>query len=991
MMKIASRLFAAALGAVMLCTLPAKADLHFGDLQYRGIGPAISGGRTTSVVGSDDPQIYYAGGAGGGVFKSTDGGSTWLPIFDGEPVAPIGAIAVAPHAPDDVWIGTGEANPRNDVEQGDGIWHSSDGGRSWHHMGLDDAGSIASISIDPRDPLHVAVAALGQIFRDNTTRGIYVTTDGGLHWQRTLYVNAGVGASDVVRVPDHPSTLFAAMYYLRRKPWTMISGGPDGGIFRSDDNGMTWRKLVGHGLPGGPVGRIGLAAGTKGRIYADMQSRSGVLWRSDDGGVTWRRMPYSALIGARRFYFSRITIDPLNNDRLISVGLILSMTTNGGKTFHVIAGTAGWDYHQVWWSQDGMRIAVGTDEGVILSIDGGAHWKQPYDLPVAQPYHVTFDNDIPNYHVCIGLQDDNSWCGWANSPSGVGVMNRDWFQFAGGDGMWAAYDPLDAHFIWTTSTSSDTGQVFLYNTQTHDTQDVSPDAEDNGDLPARDARYRFNWDSPIAFLPSGAALVGGNVVFESTDRGAHWSVISPDLTRNDRAHQETPGGPIDADMSGAETADDILDIEPSPLDASVIWVGTDDGLVQLTRDGGEHWTNVTPRSFPYWGRVATVDAGAFDAGSAFAAVDNHMLGDNSPHIFGTNDYGAHWHSMSGDMPRDLFVRVVRQDAVNPNLFYAGTQRGVWASWDGGRHWQSLRLNMPATAIYDLHVQPTFDDLVVAAHGRGVWILDDIAPIQHPADSSRLVLFRIRDTYHWYRNAPVNTFPNSAIPGTLPSNQFLGPNAEYGAIISYLLPRKERHVSIEILAENGRVIRHLSGDDAPGDAGLNRTSWDLAEDGPTKWHGTFEQNQGPDEGADVVPGTYTVRLSAGGNTREATVLVKADPRYSLTLAQMQAQHDALRQLYDELSGVDTMLNIIDRRLKHASPAERARLLAFRARLTFNPWNVEDLGGPAGLRERLDDLIGRIGQSFNPPTQPQLDELAHLHAQYDRIAVTWRALR
>lgn len=968
--------------------LAALAVLDFSGLKYRGIGPSISGGRTTAVVGSDvNVQIYYAGGAGGGVFKSTDGGSTWTPVFDSEPVAPIGSIALAPHDPSDVWVGTGEANPRNDVEQGDGVWHSSDGGKTWRHLGLDDAGSISSISIDPRNPRHVAVAALGQIFRDNSVRGVYVTTDGGAHWTRTLYVNASVGASDVVRVRDHPDTLFAGMYYLRRTPWTMASGGPNGGIFRSDDGGMTWRKLVGHGLPSGPIGRIGLAAGAHGRIYADMQARGGVLWRSDDGGASWRRMPASPLVGARRFYFSRITIDPANDDRLISVGLILSMTTNGGKSFHTISPNAGWDYHQVWWSQDGTRVAVGTDEGAILSMDGGANWKQPYDLPFAQPYHVGYDLLTPNYHVCIGLQDDNSWCGWANSPSGLGVLNRDWFQFAPGDGMWALYDPLDHNDIWTTSTANDTGQVYIYDTRTHQSSEVSPDSESNGDLPASAVRYRFNWDSPLAFTPSGAALVGGNVVFESSDRGLHWSVISPDLTRNDRAHQGVPGGPIDSDMSGAETADDILDIEVSPLNASLYWVGTDDGLVQMTRDAGAHWTNVTSPIFPQWGRVATVEPGHYSADTAFAAIDDHMLGDDAPHLFETSDGGAHWRSIDGNMPRDLYARVIRQDPVNASLLYAGTQRGVWATWDGGAHWQSLRLNMPASAIYDIHVQPLFNDLIVAAHGRGVWILDDLSAIERPADPAQLTLLPIRDTYAWSQWAGINAFR----AGSLPSNQFAGPNVPYGALITYSLPHKERQVAIEILDANGRVVRHMDGKDVTGSAGLNRIAWDLSEDGPVKWHGTFELNQGPDEGVTVVPSTFTVRLRAGGMTRTQQVVVKPDPRDTLTIAQLQTQHDELLQIQDEFSGVDVMLNAIDERLKRATGAERARLLEFRTRLTYNPSNVEDLGGPAGLRDKLEDLSGRISQSFAPATQPQLDEIAHLHAEYDRLAEDWRSLR
>lgn len=967
--------------ALVCPVLAHAASYDFGMLKYRGIGPAISGGRTTGVAGSDvDARVYYVGGAGGGVFKSTDGGSSWRPVFDSEPVAPIGAIAVAPHDADDVWVGTGESNPRNDVEQGDGIWHSSNGGTSWTHLGLDDAGAISAITIDPRDPRRVAVAVLGQIFRDNVTRGVYVTTDGGAHWQHTLFVGPSVGASDLVRVPDRPDTLFAGMDNFRRKPWTMRSGGPGGGIFRSDDNGQTWHKIVGHGLPHGLTGRIGLAAGTHGRVYAEIQAQGGDLWRSDDGGAAWRVMPHSPLVGARRFYFSRIFVDPANDDRIITVGLILAMSTNGGTTFKAISENAGWDYHVAWWSNDGERIIVGTDEGVIASMDGGAHWKQPYALPFAQPYHVSYDDAVPNYHVCIGLQDDSSWCGWSNGPSGLGVLNRDWFTVGGGDGMWAMYDPKDPNFIWSTSTSSDTGQVFLYNTTTDQTYEVSPEAQTNGDRAASQTRYRFNWDSPIAFESDGTALVGGNVVFASSDRGVHWTAISPDLTRNDRAHQATPGGPIDSDMSGAETADDILDIEVSKVADGVIWVGSDDGLVHVTRDGGAHWSNVTPSIFPHWGRVATVDASPIDAATAFAAVDNHMLGDDGPHLFETSDYGAHWRSIDGDMPRNLFARVIRQDPRNPNLLYAGTQRGVWASWDRGRHWQSLRLNMSASAVYDIEVDTNTNDLIVATHGRGVWILDDLAAVQYPANPASLRLFPVRQTYRWYASPPINSFTDG-----LPTNEFAGPNVAYGALITYWLPRASRSVTIQILDAHGRVVRHLRGkDDAPGNAGLNRTSWDLQEDGPIRWMGTYEENRGPKEGAEVVPGTYTVRLVADGRRFEQSVVVLQDPRDRLTADQMQLRHDTLARLLDEVSGVDAMLNTIDRRLKHASGATRSALLTLRARLTYNPRNVEDLGGPAGLREKLLDLIGRIGSSsLQPPTQTQLDYAAHLHAEYLRV--------
>lgn len=975
-----------------LATARAEAAQRYdlGTLQYRAIGPAISGGRTTAVAGSDDdPLTYYAGGAAGGVFKSTDGGASWTPVFDKEPVAAIGAIAVAPGNPDDVWVGTGESNPRNDVEEGDGIYHSTDGGQTWKHLGLDDAGSIAAISIDPSEPRRVAVAVLGHVFRDGTMRGVYVTDDGGAHWKHTLYVGPSSGASDIVRVPGHPQVLFAGVYELRRKPWTMQSGGATGGVYRSDDGGATWRKLTGHGLPPPPIGRIGLAAAKGGRIYAIIQSKDGDIWRSDDEGATWRVLPHNSLVGDRPFYFSRLFVDPENPNKVIDVGLILSMTTDGGESFRKIATNAGWDYHVAWWSADGRRVAIGSDEGLVMSADGGADWHQPYTLPFAQPYHIGFDDTLPNYHVCIGLQDNDSWCGTSNGDSGVGVLNRDWTTVAQGDGMWVEFDPSDPLLIWSTSTNTGTGQTYLFDSRTRQDYDVSPDAEIAGLLPASRMTYRFNWDTPIAFDSSGAALVGGNVVFRSADQGRHWTPISPDLTRDEPKHQTAPGGPIRYDISGAEIADNILEIEPSRVAPGTIWIGTDDGLVQVTRDGGRHWSNVTPRSWPHWGRVAGIDAGRFNGNTAFVAVDDHMLGDERPYLYATRDGGATWQSIAGGLPRDEFFRSIRQDAVDPDLLYAGSQRGMWVSWDAGAHWQSLRLNMPASPVYDIQIQPDMDDLLVATHGRGVWVLDDLHALQQlPSANGPLTLFTPRDAYRWFRWNPLNAFPDG-----VPPEEFPAPNVPYGALIDYRLANgKHGSASIAIADSSGRVVRHLSGKDVPHKSGLNRAVWDLNEDGVTRWLGTYESDQGPKEAEEVVPGTFTVRLTVDGVTREATLNVRSDPRDPATIQVIRQRHDALAALYEELGGVDAMLNAIDKRMKRATPRTRASLEALRRRLTYAPRNVEDLSGPAGLREALQDLIYRISAtSFQPPTAAQIDRADALHQSYTEAAESYARLR
>ncbi len=962
-------------------------------LKYREIGPAISGGRSTAVAGTNrDTHVYYAGGAGGGVFKTTDGGASWFPVFDREPVAPIGAISIAPQDLRDVWVGTGESNPRNDVESGDGIYHSLDGGGRWLRAGLQRSAHISSITIDPRDRRVLAVGVLGRVSAEDANRGVYVTRDGGAHWQHTLYVGPSSGISSLVRVPDRPSTLFAGVWQFARTPWRLDSGGPRGGIYRSDDNGATWRKLTGNGLPTGLTGRIGLAAGARSRVYAVIQSRAGELWRSNDGGAHWRAMPHSQYLGARAFYFSSIFVDPADSNRLINVSLVLTMSSNGGRTFHPIADGAGWDYHAIWWSADGRRIINGSDEGVILSSDGGRSFWQPYDLPFAQPYHIGLGPRLPNYRVCIGLQDDNSWCGPSSPPNGIGVMNRNWTQVGPGDGMWAVLDPKDLNFVWSTSTNSDTGQVYLWNDRTRQAYDVSPDAESNGELPARDVRYRFNWDTPIAFTDDGKALVGGNVVFESADRGQTWSAISPDLTRNDASKQLSSGGPIAYDQSGAEFYDTILYLATTPRDTEIIWAATDDGLVQITRDASTarpQWRNVSPPTslVPPWGRVTCVDPGRFSAGTAFVAIERHLLGDDRPYVVRTDDYGTTWHSIAGDLAPDEFVRAIRQDPRNGNVLYAGTNRGVRVTFDGGARWHSLRLNMPASAIYDLEIQPAANDLVVAAHGRGVWILDDLAAVQQwPAgQSSDVTLFPLRDTYRMWQWSPVNTFTDPKIP----PNEFVGANPPYGAILTYYFARTPKRAEIEILDAQGRAIRHLKGDDVPKHAGINRTSWDLNEDGPVRWSGTFKENQGPDAGAEVVPGTYTARLIADGATKDQPVAVKPDPRDPASGGYVR-RHDFLAELFAELSGVDAMLNGIDARLKHASASQASALTAIKAHLTYDPRNIEDLNGPAQLRERLVDLISRMSTSFQAPTAAQLAQAAAYKTTYAQLSAAYLKL-
>ena len=983
----------AVVSLALLCWVPAahadSSNRVYGALKYRAIGPAIAGGRVTAAAGSDrDAQLYYVGGADGGVFKSTNAGASWHPVFDAEPVAAIGAIAVDGRDPNIVWVGTGEANPRNDASAGGGLWWSGDGARSWKRVGLEDAGSISSISIDPRASGTVVVGALGQEFRDNATRGIYRTIDNGAHWQRTLFIGPSTGVSDIVRSPARPSTLFAGLWDFRRRPWTMISGGASGGIYRSDDGGAAWRKLVGHGLPSGVNGRIGLAASGN-YLYARIQSKQGFIWRSTDGGTQWQRMPASPFVGARGFYFSRVFADPNDPQRLLNLEGVASMSTNGARSFKQTVLSAGYDFHFAWWSHDGKRIILATDEGVIISHDGGANWVQPYDLPFAQVYHVGLDGVVPYYHVCIGLQDVDSWCAPQSVPNGIGVLNRDWSTIAPGDGMWSIFDPLDQNLLWSSETNTSSGQIFVTNFRTGQQTFVSPSARLTFGVPANAQRYRFNWDAPIAFTSTGTALVGGNVLFASGDRGQTWKVISPDLTRDDKAKQGPSGGPVQLDMSDAEAYDTIMYIATTPRDPDVIWVGTDDGLVQLTRDGGAHWHDVTPKGIPAWARVMGMDVSAASAGTVYVAADGHMLGDDRPYLFVSDDFGATWRSISGGLPADLFVRSIRQDPKNPQVLYAGTRRGVWVSFDGGLRWNDLRLNMPASAVYDLEIQPDQNDLVVGTHGRGVWILDDLSPLQHLSDvrQAPLSLFPSRAAYRMFAASPVNTsLYNPQTP--VADNIFVGENAPSGAIIDYYLKKPAHQApSIQIADASGRVVRHLSGSHVTNRAGINRVVWNLAEDGPVLWKSSINKSIEPHDGAEALPGAYVVTLRADGQDVHAALIVKQDPRDPSSFAQYQQRHDILAQLTSELSGVDSMLNAID--AQHPLPASFA---ALKRQLTNAPaFDEDNISRLPGLRERLLDLLSQFSTSFQAPTASQLEEAAALKLQYDELSGAFKKLQ
>ena len=1010
---------AAAAGILLICLLALTAvsagasASAFSRLHWRSIGPALSGGRIAAVAGSDrDPSLYYIGGAGG-VFRSTNGGASWDAVFADQSVASIGAIAVADADPSDVWVGTGEGNPRADISYGEGVWRSRDGAKTWAHLGLDQTYSITKILLDPKRPDVALVAALGSPFADGTARGVYRTTDGGKTWHKTLYAGPSTGASDLAWDPSHPDVVFAGMWQFRRKPWTIASGGPASGLYRSRDGGVHWQRLAAHGLPAGLMGRIGVAVapGHPRRVYAIIESRQGYVWRSDDGGDSWQRTHAGSIVVERPFYFSHLWVDPTDADHVYATSVELSESRDRGETFKPVDGAQNVDNHVMWFSRDGRRIIVGHDAGWALSLDRGKTWDWRLNVAIGQTYHIGYDLGNP-YRVCGGFQDAETFCGPSNSLDQLGILNRDWFSLNASDGTWVWPDPVDPRLIWNSSYGGDLG---IFDTSDNEQTNVSPYQHDYSTLAVASQPYRFGWEAPIAFSPQDGqiAYAGANVLFATSDRGQHWKAISPDLTLDDKAHQQVGGGPITVEASGAETYDTIFDIGPSAVEPGLIWVGTDDGLVQLTRDGGASWHNVSVKGIAPYGRVSTVEPSRVSGARAYAVVDRHLLGDRTPYIFRTDDYGATWRRITRGLRSDDYAHVVREDPKNPDVLYAGLEQGMWISFDRGAAWQSLQNALPTTSVRDIRVQPASDDLIAGTHGNSIFILDDLTPLQQFAQARRspAFLFPPHPAYEFALSVPEQ--PGA---GTQPViGQFAGENPPYGAIISYYLSAAGKDApAIEIVDENGGVVRHLHDREAmPNAPGVGRTAWNLTDDPPVRWKGTPTWNQGPDDGADVIPGRYQVRLRFGGATLVRDLDVLPDPRAPWTHQQYVERHRLLTALFAQLSNVDIALNELDglriqlaaRRAQAVARGVTSRTLVARleavaarrawvfASLTSNPQASQDSDFLADqLRERIQYAIaylnyplatgtGSYGPAYlGPPLPPQYEESRKVTALY-----------
>ncbi len=1025
---------AAALAAVLVLPVAAQRapapeparDTFFDALPYRFIGPV--GNRVSAVVGvPGDTQVYYIGGASGGVFKTTDGGVHWTPVFDDQPAASIGSLAVAPSDPNIVWAGTGEPFIRSNVSIGNGIYKSTDAGKTWTRMGLEATGRIARIVIHPTNPDVVLAAAMGTLYGPQPERGVFKTTDGGKTWTRVLFEDENTGASDLVMDPNNPRILFAGTWQMQIWTWGRVSGGPGGGLYKSTDGGDTWKKLEGHGLPAPPLGKIGLAMSPRdsNRVYALIETNSnhdfakleehqGVLWRSDDGGGTWTMVNADHTLTQRPNYYSRMAVEPDDANEVDFMATQHSVSLDGGVT--IKRGSAGGDNHDIWIDPKlPDRIIVGNDGGVNISLNRGKTWFRP-NLPIAQMYHVYTDNEIP-YHVMGNRQDGSSERGPSNSLTGGRIPIGEWHAVGGCESGFAVPDPSDPDVIWSGCYE---GILDRYDDRTGHSRNVSVWPDDPEGWPAGELKYRFQWTFPIAISPfdHDTVYVGSQHVHKTTNGGQSWTVVSPDLTTNDKKMQQKMGG-LTPDDASPTYGSVLFAIAESPLEAGVVWAGSNDGLVHVTRDGGAHWTDVTANlpNLPPSGTVSNIEPSRHAKGAAYLTVDRHQLGDSTPYVYKTADYGRTWTSIASNLHRHVlgYAHVVREDPKRRGLLYVGTENALHVSFDDGASWQPLQSNLPHAPVYWLTVQEHFDDLVVATYGRGFWIMDDLSPIQQMTAA-------IRDAHvpHLFEPRPAYRFRMKEPPQSASDDAGAGDNPQYGASITYYLKAAPTgDVKITILDAKGQEVRGLDApkdDDAPEvdgkkpwKTGLVRVYWDLRYERSKEPHLLTKPVEHshveiPDkgwralaEGSRVAPlaapGTYTVRLSIGDQKYERPLAVLKDPHSAGTDAQVAAQVELLLQIRGEVNAVVDLIDEIESvrkqaldlavrtkgheaadQVSQAATALDDKLKALENRLfdlRLTNARQDTLRWPRRLYSKLGSLAGYIGQSDFPPTDQQLE--------------------
>jgi photosystem II stability/assembly factor-like uncharacterized protein len=892
-------------------------------MKWRSIGP-YRGGRVLAVAGvPGDANTFYFGGVAGGVWRTSNGGHSWTPLFDKEAISSIGAIAVADSNPSVIYAGSGEACIRGNISYGNGVYKSTDGGKTWTNVGLKDTQHIGALIVHPRNPDIVYVAALGHAYGPNVDRGVYRTTDGGRNWEKVLYKDDHTGAIDIVFDPHNPNVLFAALYQVQRTPWSLDSGGPGSGLYKSVDGGTTWKRIDGKGFPTTIMGRIGVSVSgaDSNRVYALLEAKDASgLYRSDDGGDTWTKVNDDQRLTQRAWYFTHVFADPKSVDTVYMLNTGMFRSTDGGKTLTLLPVPHG-DHHALWIDPgDPRRMINGNDGGATISVDGGKTWTTQYNQPTAQFYHVATDNQFLYY--VYGAQQDNSTVGIASRTDDGYIGRQHWYDVGGGESGYVVPDPRDANVVYA---GSGNGYLTRWDKRTMQAQDITVWPIDYSGHGAKDMKYRLAWTHPIVISPHDPDVVytTAQMVFKSVDHGRSWTAISPDLTRNDKSKQESSGGPIIKDNTSVEYYDTVFTIAESPVQKDLIWAGTDDGLVQITRDGGKSWSNVTPKGMPEWSLVSLIEASPHEAGAAYVALDCHKLDDLKPYVYRTTDFGKSWTKITNGIPDGAYVHAVREDPAQKGLLYAGTETGVYVSWDNGANWQRLQLDLPTTPIHDLVVKN--NDLVVATHGRSFWILDDLSPLRQlnaQAAASPVILYKPATTHrlHW--------------PEEFERRQPVGQNPPKGALFSYYFKTAPKgEVTLEILDGKGGLVRKYSSvekkeaetppewpdleppqEKVPVEPGMNRFAWDLRYEGPHKLPGEVGAEY-RSKGPMAPPGNYQVRLTAEGKSLSVPLELKMDPRVKVSAEDMQKEFDLEMKIRGLLSDLhDTVREIRDTRLQ-----------------------------------------------------------------------------
>jgi photosystem II stability/assembly factor-like uncharacterized protein len=923
--KLKSRLCG---GVVQLCLLLVAVSMGaqsvspelMNGLKWRLIGP-FRGGRAVAVAGvPGDSTTFYFGAVNGGIWKTTDAGVVWTPVFDKQAIGAIGAIAVAPSDPKTIYAGTGESDIRSDLSSGNGVYKSIDGGVTWLHIGLEDTLQISRIVVDPQNANVVYVGALGHAYGPNEQRGVYKSVDGGAHWARVLEQGAEIGVSDLAICSGNPQVLFAGMWHTHRPPWSTYApiDGPGGGIYRSLDAGKTWSRLSGNGLPEGDWGRVGVDVALDGkRVYALIQAKKAGLYRSDDGGNNWVLANADPRLTSRAWYFMGITIDPHDRDVIYMPNVALYRSEDGGKTISIVRGAPGGDdYHQIWIDpKNPASMVLGTDQGTSISLDRGLTWSSWYNQPTAQLYHVITDNQFP--YVVYGSQQDSGSAAVPSRTDHGQITPRDWFPAGGSESGYMAPDPKDANIVYSSGTY---GTVDRFDRRTGLSQDVAPWPVFAFDAEIDLRKYRDPWTPVLLFSPADAATLylGTQYVMKTVDGGLHWETISPDLTGAKQRPEDKKAGTTTIVNAKERGYGVVFTIAPSALNPDLIWAGSDTGLIYLTRDGGKTWKEVTPPGLSDWSKISLIEASHFDPAVSYAAVDRSRLEDQTPYIYRTRDYGATWKPITNGIAAPAFLRAVREDAQRKGLLFAGTELGVYVSFDDGDHWQSLQLNLPVSSVRDLAIHG--DDLVVATHGRSFWVMDDITPLRQALEAGKT-------NGAWlYHPAAAFRIDNDSFPGTpLPPEEPTAENPPSGAVIDYFLKRAASDVKLEIFDAQQNLVRKFSSEDHssenPGsekhqplpvaerwfpkpeviekNPGMHRFVWNLAwgsAGGPSVDEEAEYRNP---SGPKAAPGIYQVRLTVDGRTQSQPLEVIMDPRSPATREILEQQLQLGRKIFAEV--------------------------------------------------------------------------------------------